>query len=262
MAKQLQPNQIAELQRANLMLQEALAIIAKLTGNSETAPSLPLQDVVIYLNAGHGNVHPQTGKYMTFPQDGKFYQFIKDGKITFTAYEGQTNRIFADALALRLVELGAEVVKVYHPIEDRTNQERLFIANSHWAKAKQAGKKSIGLSFHSNAVGTRHQGESLEPRGTSFFTSVGKTESDQFAQVWQEKIKEEAEQPYIISHRGIFEADFYECVASAMPWVLFENLFFTNLEDAHLLYDTKYQNGIVEATVKALLSYFAPKNLA
>jgi N-acetylmuramoyl-L-alanine amidase len=257
MAKQLQPNQTSELQRAEKLLQEALAIIAKLTANSEPPTPLPLQNLVVYLNAGHGNVHPQTGKYMTFPQDGKFYQFTEAGKVIFTAYEGQTNRIFADQVALKLVELGAEVVKVYHPIEDRLNQDRLFIANSHWAKAKQAGKRGLWLSFHSNAVGISHQGASQEPRGLCIFTSAGKTESDQFAQVWLQNITAKTK-PFGITNRGLLEADFYELTGSAMPAVLIENLFFTNIEDAKLLINPDYQQAITEATINALLSYYSP----
>lgn len=257
MAKQLQPAQTSELQRAEKLLQEALAIIAKLTANSEPPSLLPLQNVVIYLNAGHGNLDPTTGKYKTFPQDGKFYQFTEAGKVVFTAYEGQTNRYFADQLALKLVELGAEVVKTYHPIEDRLNQDRLFIANSHWLKAKQAGKRGLWLSFHSNAVGTAYQGASQDPRGLCIFTTAGKTESDQFAQVWLNAITEKTK-PFGITNRGLLEADFYELTGSAMPAVLIENLFFTNLEDAYLLRTPKYQQAIVEATVNALLSYFAP----
>lgn len=256
MAKQTQP-QPSELQKAEKLLKEALAIIAKLTADTEQPEQLPLQNLVVYLNAGHGGIDPVSGKYRTFPQDGKFYQFTQAGKVVFTAYEGQTNRMFADQLALTLVEFGAEVVKTYHPIEDRLNQDRLFIANSHWAKAKQAGKRGIWVSFHSNAIGTSSQGASQEPRGLCIFTSAGKTESDQFAQIWLQNITEKAK-PFGIQNRGLLEANFFELTGSAMPAVLIENLFFTNIEDAKLLIDTNYQQAIVEATINALLSYFAP----
>lgn len=257
MAKQLQRNQPSELQRAEKLLQEALVIIQRLTADSEPPTPLPLQNLVVYLNAGHGNIDPTTGKYKTFPQDGKFYQFLEKGKVTFTAYEGQTNRYFADQLALKLVALGAEVVKTYHPIEDRLNQDRLFIANSHWAIAKQAGKRGLLLSFHSNAVGTSYQGASQEPRGLCIFTSVGKTESDQFAEVWLQNIMQKTK-AFGITNRGLLEANFFELTGTLMPAVLVENLFFTNIEDAKLLINSDYQQAIVEATANALLSYFAP----
>lgn len=216
----------------------------------------PLQKIVIYLNAGHGGLDPITGEYKTFPTDGKFYHFLNPNEVFFSAYEGHTNRIFAEMVGKELEKLGAQIVKTYAPVEDRLNRDRLLIANSHWAKAKQEGKRGLWLSFHSNAIGMNHTGTSQEPRGLCIFTSPSATESDAFAKTWLGEILI-ASKGFGITNRGCLEANFEELVGTSMPAVLIENLFFTNIDDAKLLVNPVYQRAITQATKEAVLKHFA-----
>ena len=148
-------------------------------------PIVKPKNIVLYVNAGHGGMHPDSGNYMTFPTDGKKYHFTKDVANTqvyyYSAYEGETNRIFAQMMIDIAKEKGIEVVETYHPYLDRYNSERLRIANDHWRTAKTQGKFGLWFSWHSNAVGMSDKGPGYSARGASIFTSGGSTLSDKLA---------------------------------------------------------------------------------
>lgn len=207
-------------------------------------PVRKYDDYMIYVNAGHGGIHPETGEYRTFKSHGKFYEFTDGaGNIIFKSFEGETNRLIAEKF-IRLLELeGIPYMRVYHPFEDRTNQERTAIANAHYQSKSPLG---LWLSFHSNAFGISSRGPSQSPRGFSIFTSRGATLSDLVADVWfveHQKLAGNSIQYRLdLSDRDKdFEADFHELIWTNMPAVLVENLFFTNIEDARLLYSEAYQ---------------------
>jgi N-acetylmuramoyl-L-alanine amidase len=216
---------------------------------------------IVYLNAGHGGLHPESRKYMTFPSHGKFYHFTDNlGEITYSAYEGETNRIFAEKLNLELSTQGIEVLKVYHPYMDRYNQERVFLANQHYRKYKAL--KALWLSFHSNAYGMSSKGASLAPQGFSIFTSEGDTDSDRAAELIFNQVKAEAKL-FGISYRtdyrdrqADFDINFDELYFTDMPAVLIENLFFTNIKDAQLLKNPEYQKAIAKAVCAGIMQFF------
>jgi N-acetylmuramoyl-L-alanine amidase len=201
----------------------------------------------IYLNAGHGGLHPLTGKYMTNPKHGKFYMFENQGNAV--AQEGVLNRLFADRFALEATALGLRVIKVYHPFLDLPNLARLAIANADYLKNKPV--KSLWLSFHSNAMGMQPKGNSLPARGFSLFTTDGETPADVVGErIWQ-GVRKEIVPKYGITLRedrqdgdGDFEVNFDELYFSLMPAVLLENLFFTNWEDFQMLQRTDYQQDL------------------
>ncbi len=208
----------------------------------------------VYLNAGHGAIHPVTGKYMTHPRHGKFYIF--EDKANEVAYEGVLNRLFAEAFALEATALGLRVIKVYHPFLDLPNVARLAIANGDYLKNKPV--KSLWLSFHSNAFGMAGKGVSLSPRGFSLFTTEGETRADAIGEKVLRAVKTLVP-PYGFSVRedridgdGDFEANFDELYFSMMPAVLMENLFFTNFDDFALLRNASYQKDFAKVVADAV----------
>lgn len=212
----------------------------------------------IYLNAGHGSINPSTGKYMTFPTHGKFYEFVGKG---YTAYEGQTNRLFASLFQKAMQATGIRVVMVHHAFLDRYNQERIAIANQDYYSTKP--EKALWLSWHSNAYGMSAKGASQEPRGYSIFTADGESPADNCAKLIFDEVRKATEQKFKTSFRADytdqnpdFDIDFEELYYTAMPAVLIENLFFTNYEDAMLLLNKEYQKAVIEATKKAVLQWF------
>lgn len=214
----------------------------------------------IYLNAGHGGLHPLTGKYMTNPRHGKFYMF--EDHANQMAYEGVLNRMFADRFALEATALGLRVVKVYHSFLDLPNSARLTIANADYLKNKPS--KSLWLSFHSNAIGMLPQGPSLPARGFSVFTLDGETPADAVGEkIWQ-GVKKDIVPKYgitLLENRqdgdGDFEVNFDELYYSMMPAVLLENLFFTNWEDFQLLQRADYQQDLCKILVDAIWGWLA-----
>lgn len=223
-----------------------------------------MKDFVIYLNAGHGNYDPKTKTYHTFKEDGKYYIFKNAlGDIEHEAYEGQTNRLFADMLAKELEKLEIKVVKTYDPMYDLANFTRIGIANAEFTKGKAKSPKLQGLwvSFHSNAFSQSFEGQGTEAQGIEFWTTKGQTKSDTFAQIWYNNMQKVAKD-YGLKMRADFsdgdadkEENFYELFGTLMPAVLIENLFFTNLREAKLLHNPNYQIDVVQATTNAILEY-------
>lgn len=213
---------------------------------------------VIYLNAGHGGMHPQTGTYMTFPTHGKFYEFVGKG---YTAYEGRTNRIFAQLFETAMEGTGIQIVRTHHPFLDRQNTERTQIANAHFMRTRP--KKALWLSWHSNATGMDSRGESQPARGYSIFTSAGETSADSCAKLIFEETQKATQARFGVTFRSDmrdgnpdFDINFDELAFTFMPAVLIENLFFTNYEDAMLLLDKSYQEAVIKATKIAVLKWF------
>jgi N-acetylmuramoyl-L-alanine amidase len=221
-----------------------------------------MSNLIIYINAGHGNF--VNGKYLTFPSDGKYYHFKdKNNNIVHSAYEGQTNRMFANKVFDKLKSQGFEVVKTYQENNDLDNISRCSIANTHFMtrKAKNLNTKGLWVSFHSNAFANSFEGQGTAAEGIELWTSPGDTLSDKFATIWANEMKSILSKYKIplrtdLSDNDIDkEANFTELVGTLMPAVLIENLFFTNLKEAKLLLDADYQNEVVNATVEAVLKY-------
>lgn len=187
----------------------------------------------VFLDAGHGGINPD-GKYTTAPS--KMYThkmpFNQSGDVVF--YEGVKNRLYCNTLYKKLASAGVNVVKVYHDYEDVSLANRVNVANTY----HNLISKGIYVSEHSNATS---EGKA---RGFCAYTSRGNSTSDVLAQRFIENYKKEFPQYRILADMSDGdldqEADFYVIKNTMMPAVLFENLFFDNLEDAKVLYDATY----------------------
>ncbi|MGL5133264.1 MAG: N-acetylmuramoyl-L-alanine amidase family protein [Planktothrix sp.] len=221
--------------------------------------------ITIYLNAGHGSIHPNTGEYMTFAGDGKFYTFTDAlGKELETAYEGLLNRQYADRLSELLEKSGFRVVKTYHEYLDRTNVDRAAIANNDHTGLKASGfsLESAWVSIHFNAAGMQSRGKSINARGVSIWTHPGQNESDKIAQcIWAEF--KELTKGFGISYREDLrdgDADneeyFQEFTMTVMPAVLLETLFFTNWEDYQIAKTVRFREAVCMSILNGLKQYF------
>src|SRR6478735_5117424 len=173
------------------------------------------------LDAGHGGVDGN-GKYTTDPKIGKQWTF-EDG---FKIYEGVTNRLIADELYHRLIDLDIDFRLVYDPVFDLSLTRRVQSANAIQAKVKNG----FYLSIHSNAGGGK---------GFEVFTSPGQTSSDLAATALIQALR--AAFPEYPIRKDLADGDedkeakFYVLVNTFMPAILVENLFFDNRSEAEFL---------------------------
>ncbi len=200
----------------------------------------------LYLDAGHGGLHPFTGRYVTAPS--KMYDHKRGDFHLGTIFcEGVWNRTFANKLASAVDDV-VEVVKIYDDWKDTGLRSRVAFANRHW---KNSGKPpAILISIHSNAG---------KGKGWEVFTGPGQTKSDRFASVLWLSVQKVFPGPmrYDFSDRDHDkEARFTICVDSDMPAVLTENLFFDTFEEAELLMDPAFQDILSSAYRDAIISFF------
>lgn len=251
-------NKIAELETGLSELAKDLAglknMIAGLCDCKEENKPIgqSLAGWVFYVSAGHGNFH--NGKYHTFPEDGKFYTFTDaQGKEIETAYEGFYNRKTAKLFEESVLAKGAQVVKCYHDVNDMRLHQRVAIANQHYA----GEEKRLFIDFHSNAMGSRSKGTSQPARGVCVFTSMGATYSDTIANAMHRTFMKNLDKSSFkgeVQNRGILQANFTTLAATEMPAVLWENLFFTNIDDVQLLKSDAYQSLFVKSLIEGIES--------
>lgn len=209
--------------------------------------------VCIFLDPGHGGLHPVTQEYTTAPDKQYAHdhgEFHCDGWF----YEGVSNRVLCERIAAKLLRLGFPCYQVAHEWDDTPLPVRVDRANVTSAMYE----RSVYLSIHSNAF------QGGRARGFEVFTSPGDTESDRLAEaIYARTVREMGK---LITYRpdtsdgdNDREANFYVLRHTTMPAVLVEYLFFDNYEDAVLLTDPVIQDRLAEATVSGILRYLDTK---
>lgn len=217
--------------------------------------------MMVYIDAGHGGLHPVTGKYCTFPQDGKEYTFVGKGFVKpLTIFEGVINRKIAWFFMELLTKNNIAFRQIHHDFLDTRNIERCSKANGFAFQDIKNGYAPIYMSFHSNAFGMKAQGGGEAPKGLSFWTTKGTTESDKIANIWYEEAKKELKNTVTYRHDlsdndTDFEENFTVLLGTQTPAVLIENLFFTNKEDAILLLNEVYQKQTALIALKTVQRY-------
>lgn len=216
---------------------------------------------LILLDYGHGG--KIGGVYQT--PNAKQYLFNEREPHTWVG-EGIINRMIAFLLIGRLRTMGFRVFDVVAGIEwsatpsswmkleqaDVSLDKRVANANKH----KQ---DSFFLSLHSNASGNGLSGPSQSARGCEFYTSVGQTKSDEVATSLYESFVKRIAPAGMPIRKGDwsdkdadYESNFYVLRNTAMPAVLGEAGFFTNIEDARFLMSSEGQTLIAEAYAEGL----------
>jgi N-acetylmuramoyl-L-alanine amidase len=198
-----------------------------------------------YLDAGHSGTEPTTDEYLTAPAK-LFTHLSGDFHQGSTFYEGVKNRGYINRIYQILSDRGNVIpVLVHHPWLDTPLHHRVRAVNYEHDVLK---KKGIFFSEHSNAT-PQHTA-----RGFSAWTSIGQTMSDKLADNLLKRYKK----TFSVDGKRIkcredlsdgdmdYEANFYVLAKTSMPAVLSENLFFDQIDDAHLLMDTGYKEAYCE----------------
>lgn len=200
---------------------------------------------IIYLDAGHGGLHPVTRRYVTAPS-----KMFKHSSGVYhdlhLFYEGVFNREFCDILKAKM-PANVHVLEVYDEWYDTPLMTRVERANRHWRFHERP--KAVFLSIHANAG---------KGAGWEVFTSPGQTEADVFANLlWLhvQKLGERMRQDQSDGDHDK-EAKFTILMNAEMPAVLAENFFFDNPVEAKKLCDSKFLDRLSDCYIDAINEYF------
>lgn len=196
---------------------------------------------VILLDNGHASSTP-----------GKRSPVFDDGTTQFFEYE--FNRDIVKRIAEKLEKLGI----TYHIIvpevdKDITLSTRASRANKY---CKEYGKdKCLFISIHSNAAGN---GEWMNARGWSVWTTVGNTKSDAVATIFFEEAEKILPKYKMTLRKDMsdgdpdYEENFTVLYKTNCRAILTENLFQDNKIDAAFLMSEEGRNAIAEIHINAI----------
>jgi N-acetylmuramoyl-L-alanine amidase len=209
------------------------------------------KEFCIFLDAGHGGINPKVklpNGYTTFPSkcsqhnNGKFHSYG-------WFFEGVFNRAVTNLIEQYLNDWGMTTMKVYDEIIDTPLSKRVQKANF----AAKNYSRSLYLSIHGNAA------QNKSARGFEVFTFHGQTESDVYAEFLYKEVKKSY--PNWVFRPDNSDGDhdkeerFYVLSKTLMPSVLSENGFFTNFQDAKMMFDPSFQNTLAKCHAKAVIDY-------
>ena len=166
-------------------------------------------------------------------------------------YEWEFNNDMQYKIKSRCEDLGITVF-LTNPnpstVSDIALSTRASLANDYWLRKSKP--KSIFISLHANAF------SSDTARGTeTYIAKNASTTSKNFAKVLNDNIVNTMKQiDPGAKDRGVKTENFTVIYKAAMPSVLVEYGFYTNLNDLKILKNNR--NELVEATVKAICDYF------
>lgn len=201
-----------------------------------------MSDYIVCLDSGHGSNTP--GKRSP---DSKLLEYAYTREIKYRLAE----------------ELEKEKIVLCFDVNPEDEEPGLTTrANRVNEVYKKHGGKTIYISIHVNAAGN---GQWMNARGWSIWTTKGKTESDNLA----ETIYKEAEK--VLTPQGIqmrydmsdgdrdFESNFTVICKAVCPCCLVENLFQDNKEDVEYLLSEKGKSSIVLLLKNGIKEYLKTK---
>ena len=166
-------------------------------------------------------------------------------------YEWEFNNDMQYKIKSRCEQLGIKVFLTNpnpNKVSDISLSTRASLANDYWLRNSKP--KSMLISLHANA----YSNESA--RGTeTYIAKNASTTSKNFAKVLNDNIVKTMKNiDTNAKDRGVKSENFTVIYKASMPSVLCEYGFYSNLEDLKILKNNR--NELVEATVKAICSYF------
>ena len=166
-------------------------------------------------------------------------------------YEWQFNNDMQYKIKSRCEDLGIKVFLTNpnpQSVLDIPLSTRASLANDYWLRNSKP--KSMFISLHANA----YSNEST--RGTeTYIAKNASAASKNFAKVLNDNIvKVMKGLDLAAKDRGVKSENFTVIYKAAMPSVLVEYGFYSNLDDLKMLKNNR--NELVEATVKAICQYF------
>ncbi len=188
------------------------------------------------LDNGHGGLI--NGVYQT---KGKRSFTFPDGTVL---YEGEFNRDVVNRIASKLRALDIDNVRLVNTQEDTPLRTRTSKAN----KLHKADPRTVMISVHANAHGTSWNG--ANGIDSFYFEKGGRasTSGKKLAQIFQKRLIEFTGR----RDRGIKGRNFHMLRETAMPSVLLECGFMTNLKEATLLKSDDYREKIANAIVRGV----------
>lgn len=191
----------------------------------------------ILIDNGHGENTP--GKRSP---DGKFREYLYVREI-------------ADEVVARLNARGYDAERIVKEFTDVALAERARRVNE--VCGKLGTKNVILVSIHCNAAGN---GEWLNAKGWSCYTSVGQTKADKLAdcfyQVADEKFANQRKiRKDLTDGDPDWEAGFYMLKKTKCPAVLTENFFMDNKDDVAYLLSAEGREAVVSTHVDGIIKY-------
>lgn len=173
-----------------------------------------------------------------------------DGKFR----EYKWNREIANAVVEALQERGYEAMLLVPELHDVSLAERVQRTNAWCAKL---GKGNVMLvSIHVNAAGN---GQWLNAKGWSCFTSRGLTKSDKIAdelyKVAEELMPNRTMRKEYSDGDADWEAGFYILKNTKCPAVLTENYFMDNRDDLAYIMSAEGRKAIIATHVEGVINY-------
>lgn len=191
----------------------------------------------ILIDNGHGENTP--GKRSP---DGKFREYLYVREI-------------ADEVVSRLKARGYDAERIVKEFTDVALAERARRVNE--VCGKLGTKNVILVSIHCNAAGN---GEWMNAKGWSCYTSVGKTKADDLANCFYQAAEEHlAEQRKLRKDFSDgdpdWEAGFYMLTKTKCPAVLTENFFMDNKDEVAYLLSAEGREAVVATHVDGIIKY-------
>ena len=207
--------------------------------------------LIVFVDAGHGGIHPNTGRYTTGGKRFRHEQHI--GKLHGNGwfYEGVENRIIAEAYIQALSIHQIPYVRLYHPYEDTPLRARADVANYYLSK----GYGGFCISFHSNAS------EAHSTEGISIWTYPGQNKSDEIATNLFENLEKVFPKEWLLRQDGDgdpdYEANFQIFRQTTMPCIMGEFFHFDHPADVlRLMNKTNQQLYIYQCLLPTTQWYF------
>lgn len=190
----------------------------------------------ILIDTGHGENTP--GKRSP---DGKFREYLYVREI-------------ADQVVAQLRQRGYDAERIVMEFSDVALAERAKRVNE--VCCRLGTKNVILVSIHINAAGN---GEWMNAKGWSCYTSIGQTKADKLAdcfyQVAEEKFAGRKFRKDLTDGDPDWEAGFYMLKKTKCPAVLTENFFMDNKDDVAYLVSPEGRNAVVATHVEAIIKY-------
>lgn len=244
-----------------------LNVLKRVFNNEDgTTPEVKWNGKYLLLSAGHGGIHPETGRYTTDPEahgagterpgikcyrhnDGNEYH--GNGWI----YEGVLNRLYAEEIKAQGEKAGYRVVNIHDDYIDTPLIERVRRANQF------PPEHSLHLPIHFNAS-EKQQGQGFEA-----YTTRGQNNSDKYAEILYGKIIARVKRiwsDYKIRTDptdGDFdrEKDFYEILHTRHANTYIEVAFFDNLKDLKRSLDKEFMQQFCSQVISSADVYFKLK---
>ena len=209
-----------------------------------------IKKTILFVNAGHGGIDDK-GDTMTDPKAGK-KTLHTNGKFYHKGswfFEGSSNRDFALEFIASASLAGFICVPVFEPQIDTTRLNRI-----NWANDYSKGKKTLWLSFHSNAIANSTNPQNSAEGACCFVGSLAGVSGKLAAEIMP------AVQAVFDKHGSgrratmVHDTPLDETAKTVMPSILFELGFFDNPDNADLIINPIFRDEVIQAIIKKLVT--------